>query len=68
MEMSEQAVREIFKLTRPDKEIIQEDDGLRCIGPYISWFKSAPTVTLDGEFSYTELEAIVYWMKTNMIK
>lgn len=35
---------------------------LKCLSPYVEVEKGNSTVTLDGEFSVEELQAIAAWM------
>lgn len=60
--------KEIINSIRSDREITRSDGRLRCSSPWVSWCKTENQITLDGEFSYKQLEAIAYWMKTNLEK
>lgn len=42
---------------------IQPDGGLYCLGRYLSWSPGDKQITLDSDFTASELSAIVYWME-----
>lgn len=60
--MDEQRAREILGTT------IRENDTLRGIEDFVSWHIAGSTVTLDGEFTPDELEAIAWWMRNKSPK
>ena len=39
-------------------------EEIKSLNPYVEIEKGNSTVTLDGEFSLEELQAIVVWMET----
>ena len=42
---------------------IRENGNLSNLSEYVSWTKGDNEITLDGDFTIDELEAIVWWMK-----
>ena len=44
---------------------IQDNNDLFCLGHYMSWDKGDKSITLDDKFTIEELEAIIWWMKSN---
>ncbi|MFS1904503.1 MULTISPECIES: hypothetical protein [Vibrio] len=40
------------------------EEEIKSLNPYVEIEKGNSTVTLDGEFSLEELQAIVVWMET----
>lgn len=42
---------------------VEPDGSLYNVGMYLHWNVGEGKVTLDGEFTLPELEAIVYWMR-----
>lgn len=46
---------------------IQSDNHLYDRMNYTSWEKRDKTITLDGEFSADELEAMAIWMRAHYI-
>lgn len=49
-------------------EAIEKNGNLYSANPYIIWGITGDQVTLDGEFTAQELEAIAYWMRHKKIE
>lgn len=45
---------------------IQSDNNLYNLRGYVSWDKGDETITLDGQFTADELEAMAIWIRAPM--
>ena len=45
---------------------IQPNGRLYNVGGYVSWNPGNSKITLDGEFTAEELEAMAWWMKNEV--
>lgn len=55
--MDEPTAREIIM------DFIDLNGDLRFTSPWVAWGTGDNSVTLDGDFSADELEAIAWWMR-----
>lgn len=53
----------VARATLGDKNI-QADREILSLAPWIRWRNQNDTVTLEGEFSAHELQALAWWMIT----
>lgn len=51
-----------------DEQIVNGKNWLELLGPWVSWPCFKDYVSLDGEFTIEQLEAIVWWMKNAPIE
>lgn len=66
-EMNEQRARDILGKNdgsfNPPFGAIKADGSLDDIGRYLSWSPGDDGVSLDGDFTAEELEAVAWWMR-----
>lgn len=62
--MNEEKAREILA------EVIQNDNSLDNVSPYIWWNpnKSNHSIHIDGSVTYEQWEAILWWVKNMKVK
>lgn len=44
------------------------EDGLYSLSWYVKFYKGSPDITLDGEFTAEDLEALACYMRHNRVK